>query len=82
MAVVKVKPTSAGRRAVVKVVNAHLHKGRPVAALIEKLGLVRQAITPAHIVARCVHLLTADAQTVAREMCEHPFPLPDAVMPR
>jgi len=35
MALVKVKPTSAGRRAVVKVVNAHLHKGAPVAALIE-----------------------------------------------
>ena len=28
MAVVKVKPTSAGRRAVVKVVHAHLHKGK------------------------------------------------------
>jgi large subunit ribosomal protein L2 len=35
MALVKVKPTSAGRRAVVKVVNAHLHKGRPVASLVE-----------------------------------------------
>jgi len=36
MALVKVKPTSPGRRAVVKVVNAHLHKGRPHDALIEK----------------------------------------------
>jgi large subunit ribosomal protein L2 len=36
MALVKVKPTSAGRRAVVKVVNANLHKGRPVAGLLEK----------------------------------------------
>jgi len=36
MALVKVKPTSAGRRAVVKVVNSDLHKGAPVAALIEK----------------------------------------------
>ena len=36
MALVKVKPTSAGRRAVVKVVNPDLHKGAPVAALIEK----------------------------------------------
>jgi large subunit ribosomal protein L2 len=36
MALVKVKPTSAGRRAVVKVVNAHLHKGAPHAALVEK----------------------------------------------
>jgi large subunit ribosomal protein L2 len=36
MALVKVKPTSAGRRAVVKVVNANLHKGAPVTALLEK----------------------------------------------
>jgi large subunit ribosomal protein L2 len=36
MALVKVKPTSAGRRAVVKVVNKTLWKGRPVAALTEK----------------------------------------------
>ena len=35
MALVKVKPTSAGRRAVVKVVNADLYRGRPVASLIE-----------------------------------------------
>ena len=31
----KVKPTSAGRRALVKVVHPHLHKGRPVDALTE-----------------------------------------------
>src|SRR5450755_3759893 len=36
MALVKVKPTSAGRRAVVKVVNHDLHKGAPVTALLEK----------------------------------------------
>jgi large subunit ribosomal protein L2 len=36
MALVKVKPTSAGRRALVKVVNPNLHKGRPVDSLIEK----------------------------------------------
>lgn len=36
MALVKVKPTSAGRRSLVKVVNADLHKGRPHDALIEK----------------------------------------------
>ena len=36
MALIKVKPTSAGRRAVVKVVTPGLHKGRPVAALVEK----------------------------------------------
>ena len=35
MAVVKVKPTSAGRRAVVKVVHKHLHKGAPEKSLLE-----------------------------------------------
>ena len=33
MAVVKTKPTSAGRRFLVKVVNPDLHKGKPHAAL-------------------------------------------------
>jgi large subunit ribosomal protein L2 len=36
MAIVKVKPTSAGRRAVVKIVNPNLHKGRSLDALTEK----------------------------------------------
>jgi large subunit ribosomal protein L2 len=36
MAIVKAKPTSAGRRHVVKVVSADLHKGKPYAALVEK----------------------------------------------
>jgi len=36
MALIKLKPTSAGRRAMVKVVNADLYKGRPHAALVEK----------------------------------------------
>jgi large subunit ribosomal protein L2 len=36
MAVVKSKPTSAGRRFVVKVVNEDLHKGAPHAPLVEK----------------------------------------------
>ena len=35
MALVKVKPTSPGRRAVVKVVNDNLHKGKPFAGLVE-----------------------------------------------
>ena len=35
MALIKVKPTSPGRRAVVKVVTPDLHKGRPVAKLTE-----------------------------------------------
>ena len=36
MAVVKSKPTSAGRRHVVKVVNTDLHKGAPYAPLLDK----------------------------------------------
>ena len=36
MALVKVKPTSAGRRGLVKVVNPNLHKGKPFAGLVEK----------------------------------------------
>ncbi len=35
MAIVKLKPTSPGRRAMVKVVTPGLHKGKPVAALVE-----------------------------------------------
>ena len=36
MAVVKLKPTSPGRRSMVKVVTAGMHKGKPHAALLEK----------------------------------------------
>ena len=36
MAIVKVKPTSAGRRSLVKIVNPNLHKGAPLASLTEK----------------------------------------------
>jgi large subunit ribosomal protein L2 len=36
MAIVKCKPTSPGRRHVVKVVNTELHKGKPYAPLLEK----------------------------------------------
>ncbi len=36
MAIVKCKPTSPGRRHVVKVVNADLYKGKPYAPLLEK----------------------------------------------
>lgn len=36
MPIVKTKPTSAGRRFVVKVVNPQLHKGSPYAPLLEK----------------------------------------------
>ncbi len=36
MPIQKAKPTSPGRRGVVKVQHRHLHKGEPVAALVEK----------------------------------------------
>jgi large subunit ribosomal protein L2 len=36
MALIKLKPTTPGQRAVVRVVTPGLHKGRPVAALVEK----------------------------------------------
>src|SRR5690606_34530752 len=36
MALVKVKPTSPGRRGMIKVVHSELHKGAPHAALLEK----------------------------------------------
>ncbi|EAR07288.1 50S ribosomal protein L2 [Reinekea blandensis] len=36
MAIVKAKPTSAGRRHLTKIVSAELHKGAPHAALVEK----------------------------------------------
>lgn len=36
MALVKVKPTSPGRRGVLKVINPDLYKGRPYAGLVEK----------------------------------------------
>ena len=35
MAIIKVKPTSPGRRAVVKLVHPHLYKGRPEASLLQ-----------------------------------------------
>ncbi|MGR6035839.1 MAG: 50S ribosomal protein L2 [Candidatus Nitrosoglobus sp.] len=38
MPIVKAKPTSAGCRFVVKITSPELHRGRPYAALIEKLG--------------------------------------------
>ena len=36
MALIKLKPTTPGQRAVLRVVNPELHKGKPVAALLEK----------------------------------------------
>lgn len=36
MTLVKVRPTSPGRRAVIKIVNKDLHKGKPYSGLVEK----------------------------------------------
>ena len=52
MALVKVKPTSPGRRAVVKVVNAHLYKGRPIDALTESQISKAGRNTHGHITTR------------------------------
>lgn len=52
MALVKVKPTSPGRRAVVKVVTPGLYKGRPVDALIEKKSKTAGRNSNGHITIR------------------------------
>jgi len=52
MALVKVKPTSAGRRAVVKVVNPNLYKGRPIDALTESQSSTGGRNTHGHITTR------------------------------
>jgi len=52
MALVKLKPTSAGRRAMVKVVNADLYKGRPHAALVEKQSITAGRNNNGHITVR------------------------------
>ncbi len=52
MALIKVKPTSPGRRAVVKVVTPGLHKGRPVASLVEKKDKTAGRNSNGHITVR------------------------------
>ena len=52
MALVKVKPTSPGRRGVVKVVNPNLHKGRPHDSLVEKKSKTAGRNTHGHITTR------------------------------
>lgn len=52
MAIVKVKPTSAGRRALVKIVNPNLHKGRSHDALTEKKSNKAGRNNHGHITAR------------------------------
>lgn len=52
MALVKVKPTSAGRRALVKVVHPNLYKGSPYAALVEKQSNTAGRNNHGHITTR------------------------------
>ncbi len=52
MALVKVKPTSAGRRAVVKVVTPGLYKGKPHAPLLEKKSKTAGRNNNGHITTR------------------------------
>ena len=52
MALVKVKPTSPGRRGMVKVVNADLYKGRPFAGLLEKKSKTAGRNNNGHITTR------------------------------
>ncbi len=52
MALIKVKPTSPGRRAVVKVVTPGLHKGKPFAALVESKSKTAGRNNNGHITTR------------------------------
>ncbi|HKB58488.1 MAG TPA: 50S ribosomal protein L2 [Gallionellaceae bacterium] len=52
MALIKLKPTSPGRRAVVRVVNRDLHKGKPQAALVEKKNRTAGRNNNGHITTR------------------------------
>jgi large subunit ribosomal protein L2 len=52
MALVKMKPTSPGRRGMVKVVNNDLYKGRPFAALVEKKSKTAGRNNNGHITTR------------------------------
>src|SRR5476649_6696 len=52
MALVKMKPTSPGRRGMVKVVNPDLYKGRPFAALVEKKSKTAGRNNNGHITTR------------------------------
>ena len=52
MALVKVKPTSPGRRGMIKVVHPELHKGAPHAALLEKKSSTAGRNNNGHITVR------------------------------
>ena len=69
MPVVKLKPTSPGRRAMVKVVTPTLHKGAPVASLIEpkKRGSGRNNLvtSPPVIVVVVTSVITGSSTSAA-----------------
>ncbi|ENX2589650.1 50S ribosomal protein L2, partial [Neisseria gonorrhoeae] len=52
MAIVKMKPTSAGRRGMVRVVTEGLHKGAPYAPLLEKKNSTAGRNNNGHITTR------------------------------
>ena len=52
MAIVKMKPTSAGRRGMVRVTTEGLHKGAPYAALLEKKSTTAGRNNNGHITTR------------------------------
>jgi len=52
MALIKTKPTSAGRRGLVKLVNPNLHKGKPFAKLLEKQSKTAGRNNNGHITTR------------------------------
>ncbi|HET9113496.1 MAG TPA: 50S ribosomal protein L2 [Burkholderiales bacterium] len=52
MALIKVKPTSPGRRAVVKVVTPGLYKGKPLASLVERKNKTAGRNSNGHITVR------------------------------
>lgn len=52
MAIVKMKPTSAGRRGMVRVVAEGLHKGAPYAPLVEKKNSIAGRNHNGHITTR------------------------------
>ena len=78
MALVKTKPTSAGRRSMVKVVNADLHKGSPYAPLVESQhfcplwGVLRAFDRPGSLIVDLVALEGGDRWlTLARTVQPH-----------
>ena len=76
MALVKTKPTSAGRRSMVKVVNADLHKGKPHAPLVEsqskRAGRNHWATSPPATRAAGTSSTTASSISVATRTASRP----------